>query len=142
MKKLLCAIVFFVFFSCAAIQPKSDMYLPDCKPDEVIFIINTHKNAWIEIADGVHVRRIDLRMTDENCEMQNFSPPMFAYFTAGMKQRKSLHLWKGEWVPSEEVPDKGWYKYTHIVSFEGDTEQRIYEIAAEFIKTVLMKNPK
>lgn len=142
MKRLLCAAVVFIFFSCAAIQPKSDMHLPDCTPDEVIFIINTHENAWIEIADGVNVRRIDLRMTDEDCEMQNFSPPMFAYFTAGMKQTKALHLWKGEWIPSEEVPGKGHYKYSHIVSFEGETEQRIYEIAAEFIKTILMKNPK
>ena len=140
MKKLVCLFVFLIFSSCAIVQPtRSNMYLPDCTPGEVIFIENTHENAWVEIAEGVHVRRIEVRITDEDCEMQNFSPPMFAYFTAGMKQLKALHLWKGEWIPSSEVPGKGFYRYTHIVTFEGNTVQRIYDIASEFIKDILVK---
>ena len=139
LKKIICFISIFFLFSCATIQPKSDMYLPDCTPNEVIFIENTHENAWVEIANGVHVRRIDLRMTDEDCIMQNFSPPMFGFFTAGSKALKALHLWKGEWVPSKEVPGKGHYNYVHVVTIEGNSVQRIYDIAADFIKTVLIK---
>jgi len=140
LKKIIYFISIFFLFSCATItQPKSDMYLPDCTPGEVIFIENTHENAWIEIADKVFVRRIDLRMTDENCEMQNFSPPMFGFFTAGQRHFKAFHLWKGEWVPSKEVPGKGYYNYVHIVTIEGNSVQRIYDMAADFIKTVLIK---
>ena len=142
MKKFLCAAMFFAFFSCATIQPKPHMYLPDCTPDEVIFIENTHKNAWVEIAEGVNVRRIELRITDKDCIMQNFSPPMFAFFTAGRKSMKALHLWKGVWIPSKDVPDKGHYNYVHLMTFEGKTVQGIYNVTADFIKTVLMKNPK
>ena len=139
LKKLICLISIFFLFSCTTVQPKPDMYLPDCTPGEVIFIENTHKNAWIEIADGVSVRRIDLRMTDEDCIMQKFSPPMFGFFTPGQRSMKAFHLWKGEWVPSKEDSEKGFYNYVHIVTFEGNSVQRIYDMAAEFIKTVLIK---
>lgn len=142
LKKLIYFISVFFLFSCATIQPKSNMYLPNCIPGEVIFIENTHENAWIEIAEGYSVRRVDLRMTDEDCEMQNFSPPMFGYFTPGMKKMKAFYLWKGEWVPSKEVPGKGHYNYVHIMTFEGDTVQGIYNTTAEFIKTVLIKEKK
>ena len=138
LKKLICFISIFFLFSCATITPKSNMYLPNCEPNEVIFIENTHENAWVEIAEGVHVRRIELRITDEDCMMQNFSPPIFGFFTAGRNQLKALHLWQGVWVPSKDVPGKGYYNYNHLVTFEGNTVQGIYDIAAEFIKTVLM----
>ena len=142
-KKIVCFISGLVLlFGCATIQPKSNMYLPDCTPNEVIFIENTHENAWVEIAEGVHVRRVDLRITDEDCIMQNFSPPIFGFFTAGRKQLKALHLWQGEWVPSKEVPGKGHYNYNHLVTFEGNTVQGIYNLAGEFIKTVLMTEKK
>lgn len=140
LKKLICFISGLLFLiGCATIQAKSDMYLPDCTPSEVIFITNTHENAWIEIGDGYNVRRIDLRMVDDDCIMQNFSPPLFGYFTTGSKQLKAFHLWKGEWIPSKEDPEKGMYKYVHLMVFEGNTTQRIYDMAAEFIKTVLIK---
>ena len=115
------------------------MYLPDCTPGEVIFIENTHENAWIEIADGVFVRRIDLRMVDDECIMQQFSPPMFGFFTGGKKELHAFHLWKGVWIPSQKVPGKGHYRYEHLATFEGYSVQRIYDTVADFIKTVLLK---
>jgi hypothetical protein len=139
LKKIICFISIFFLFSCATIQPKSDMYLPDCTPGEVIFITNTHENAWIEIADKVFVRRIDLRMVDEKCIMQQFSPPIFGFFTGGRKELHAFHLWKGEWVPSKNIPGKGYYNYVHVVTIEGNSVQRIYDLAADFIKTVLIK---
>lgn len=143
LKKLVCFISgLFLLIGCATIQPKSDMYLPNCKPGEVIFIINTHENAWIEIAKGYNVRRIDLRMVDDDCIMQQFSPPLFGYFTPGIKELKAFNLWKGVWIPSKDNPEKGTYRYTHIATFEGKTEQGIYNTAAEFIKKILVKEKR
>ncbi len=153
MRKLLGTIAFwFVFLSffatlligsgCATSQKRSSMYLPECTPNEVIFITNTHENAWVEIASGVEVRRIDLRMTDEACIMQSFSPPLFGYWRPGTPPEiHRFHLWGGQWHsrPSKENPMLGYYSYHHTAVFFGKTMQGIRETVAEFIKTIMIK---
>ena len=149
LKKLIYFISIFFLFSCATVQPSpntqhepamTDIHIQDCIPGHVIFVENTYKDAWVEIADGVNVRRVELGMTDEDCVVQNFSPPMFGFFIPQAKMNeKVFYLLKGEWVPSKEIPDKGHYKYNVLAVFKGKTVQKVYDVVADFVKTVLVK---
>ena len=136
--------LFLFLFSagCATSQKQSKMHLPDCTPEEVIFIQNTYKDAWIEIRSGVWVRRIDLRITDEACIMQHFSPPLIGFWRSGIPPAiHRFHLWIGEFHPrpSEQNPMLGTYSYHPWAIFHGKRQQSIREKAAEFIKIFIAK---
>ena len=147
LKKLVYYISLVLFLvSCASIQPipnepkMSDIHVPGCIPGHVIFIENIYKDAWVEIADGMLVRRVELGMADDGCMLQSFSPPMFGFFIPQAKMNeKVFYLWKGIWIPSEEVVDKGHYEYVQLAIFKGKTVQGVYDVVADFVKTVLIK---
>ena len=137
MKRLLLAVTLCVLLGCAS-APKgrlSHIHVSDCTPGDVIFIENTYKDAWVELGNGLLVRRIELGMADEDCTVQDFSPPMFGFFIPqGEDGKKEFILLKGQWFESEEVPGKGHYEYTILGSFKSKTVQGTYNIIAEFVR--------
>ena len=144
-RRLLFAVILCTFLSCAS-APKgrmSHIQVPDCTPGHVIFVENTYKDAWVELGNGLLVRRVELGMADEDCTVQDFSPPMFGFFLPEMVDGlKTFILLKGEWFPSEEVPGKGHYEYIILGSFKGKTVQGVYNIVADFVKEILVKKEK
>jgi len=142
MRHSLLAVILFISFSCAA-APKgrmSHIQVPACTPGHVIFVENMYKDAWIELNDGLLVRRVELGMANEDCIVQDFSPPMFGFFLPEMQEgKKTFILLKGEWFESKEVPGKGHYEYTILGSFKSKTVQGVYNIVAEFTKEILVK---
>lgn len=126
--------IFLFLFSCATLQPIPKPE-PECNnPGEIVFIINTHESAWIDLG-GVSVRRIELRMCSNDRTLEEFSPPLFGFWWNDIFQ-----LWMGEWIPSEEDPNKGSYRYSNIARFDGRySKTQAYAQCEKFILEVLLK---
>lgn len=138
LKKLICIISGLIMLAgCATTQTKPELE-PECNnPGEVVFIINTHESAWIDLG-GVSVRRMEIRMCSDDRMLEEFSPPLFGFWWNGFFQ-----LWMGEWMPSKEDPNKGNYRYHNIARFDGRySKTQAYAQCEEFILEILLKKEK